>query len=107
MIDNLLFPQNNWLPVFLFFLCSILILLGLYHIRRIVISLNNNLFWVLFILLIAMLSVMQITVVFYDVTRYHWHGIELIRSMGLARYISVQYGALIFVILQSLLVWRL
>ncbi|KNC94421.1 hypothetical protein GM31_14665 [Trabulsiella odontotermitis] len=107
MIEPFLFPQNTLFPVLCFFGVSLLILLSLYQIRRCVIFLNNNVFSFLFILLIVMLSVMQITVVFYDVTGYHWYGIEFIRSMGLARYISVQYGVLIFVVLQSSLVWRL
>lgn len=107
MEQNVIFLSKPWLPVVFYYSAGMIFFIGCYLLHRYVYIYSNALCRFLFVVVINIFCFIHIITGFYDVVGYRGYGYGILSSYDIAGYVSIQFGAILFAVLNALLVRRI
>ena len=107
MEQDVIFLSKSWLPVVFYYFSGMVSFIGCYHLHRCACVYSNALCRFLFIVVINFFGAIHIITGFYDVVGYHSYGINILKMYRIADYDTIRFGAVLFAVLNALLVRRI
>jgi hypothetical protein len=107
MEQDVIFLSKSWFPVVFYYLAGVVFFIGCYRLHRCVCLYSNALYRFLFVVVINIFCLIHIITGFYDVVGYRGYGYGILSSYDIAGYVSIQFGAILFAVLNALLVRRI